>query len=397
MGIPRTPSTPSTPWTPLLGADPLPWLLECDEPGARWLTLTGVLRRPADDPLVRRAHAAVLQDGTTRTLLDRLPDWEAGDRLSGHDSPDFGPHLLNLLADLGVQAGDAPEVERLLDQLLAHQEPGGRFPSYASMRGGESPVWGALLCDSHAITGALVRFGRATDPRVVRALERMAADLTETGQGRAWPCLPHPASGWRGPGRKSDFCPMVTLQALRIFASVPPELRPPGLPETARVSLRAWRRRGQEKPYMFGHGQRFKTVKWPATWYSALTVLDALAGYPQLWRGPEADDEDRHAVAELAACLLAYNVGADGRVIPRSAFRSVGTFSFGQKRAPSAFATARVLATLAAYDDLVEEVAAVDLTGLSSSKGGSGIARPPAVQGPRFRAVRSEPGPRTAP
>jgi hypothetical protein len=355
----------------------VPWVLASAEPGARWLLLTGVLGRPADDPQVRREHAAVLDDAGTRALLDRLPDWEAGGRFSGHDSPAFAPNLLNLLADLGVQGGDAPQVERLLDQLLAHQEPDGRFTSYTSVRASEPPTWGALPCDHHAVTEVLVRFGRGTDVRVGRALERMAADLAGTAQGRAWLCLPHTSTGWRGPGRKGDFCPMATLQALRTFARVPAVQRPPGLAGTARVSLAAWRRRGEQQPYMFGHGRRFKTVKWWPTWYGALTVLDGLAGYPQLWRDAAPDDPDRRALAELLACLVAYNVGPDGRVVPSSAFRDLGGFSFARKRSPSAAATARVLAVLAAYDGLADDVAAVDVRLLGSSRGGTGTAVPP--------------------
>jgi hypothetical protein len=49
-------------------------------------------------------------------------------------------------------------------------------------------------------------------------------------------------------------------------------------------------------------------VKWPPTWYGAYLVLDVLGRYPALWHGPDARPEDRHALAELAACLVAYNV-----------------------------------------------------------------------------------------
>ena len=69
----------------------------------------------------------------------------------------------------------------------------------------------------------------------------MAADLTATTQGRAWPCLPHPVTGFRGPGRTGDCCPQVTLEALRTFARLPRRQRPDGLLAVARVALRAWR------------------------------------------------------------------------------------------------------------------------------------------------------------
>jgi hypothetical protein len=127
----------------------------------------------------------------------------------------------------------------------------------------------------------------------------------------------------------------VTLEALRTFARLPQRQRPDGLLEVARVALRAWRVRGREQPYMFGHGRTFKTVKWPVTWYGAHSVLDALGRYPPLWRGRHADPGDRAALAELAACLVAYNAGPAGTVTPRSAWRGFETCSFGQKKGSS--------------------------------------------------------------
>jgi len=284
--------------------------------------------------------------------------------------------------------------------MLCHQDEEGRFQSFGRLRSSE-PGWHSLLCDGHAIVEVLVRFGRGGDPRVERAMERMGADLADLAQGRAWPCRPEPSSGFRGPGRKADFCPLVTLQALRAFSYVPAEERPGWPVDVARVSLRAWLERGIEKPYMFGHGRQFKRVKWPATWYNALTVLDAAGRYPELWTSPEsrADDaraekaraDDRRAIAEIAACLIAYNVDpATGTVTPRSCYQGFEEFSFGQKKQPSPYATARVLVALAPLAgvppgsghtgvgaDLTEAIAAVDVLRLSSSKGGTGTALGP--------------------
>jgi hypothetical protein len=69
--------------------------------------------------------------------------------------------------------------------------------------------------------------------------------------------------------------------------------------------------RGVEKPYQFGHGRQFKIIKWPPTWYGAHALLDTVSRYPQLWRGANADPEDVRSLAELAACLVAYNVSLD--------------------------------------------------------------------------------------
>ncbi len=366
------------PWSGSDVADPRDWILSGADPSARWLVLTADLGRNAADPDVVAARQQVMAHPATADLVARLPDWEGGAAFSGHNSPAFAPNILNLLADMGLRAADDPRIEGLLDRMLDHQDPDGRFQSYAPLRGSDAPVWGALLCDTHAITEVLVRFGRGGDPRVRVALDQMAVDITLTAQGRAWPCRPDPVTGFRGPGRRADLCPQVSIEGLRTFARVPEGSRPPLLPEVARTVLSVWGQRAASAPYMFGHGRSFKAGKWPATWYSALTVLEALGGYPALWRDPGADPVDRRLVAELVACLIAYTMDADGRVRPQSTFRGFEDHSFGQKKRASPFATARVLSVLAPFIELAEDVALVDVLTLTSSKGGSGT-----VVGPR--------------
>lgn len=364
-------------------ADPRGWVLQSEDPAARWALLTGVLDRPDDDPGVQSARAAMLAHPGTADLLARVAPWDAGGTLSGHNHPSFTPNLLNLLADRGLRAGDDPAVDAALREMSRHHDDAGHLATNAAPRRGEPPVWGSLLCDNHAIVDVLLRYGRdpADDPGLAAALDTMAADLTETAQGRAWPCLPDPATGFRGPGRRGDFCPQVTLEALRAFSRLPDADRPAGLLEVAGVALSAWLRRGVEKPYMFGHGKTFKTTKWPVTWYGAHLMVDVLGRWPGLWRGSGADPVHRRALAEVTACLIAYNTDDAGRVVPRSTFKAFETHSLGQKAAPSAFATAQLLAVLHRVDDLAPDVALVDVTALSSSKGGSGVALPPARAG----------------
>ncbi len=362
-------------WVAILPADPRPWLRASDEPAARWIALTALDGRPLDDPDVRAAHAAVLADPGTRTLVDRIPAWGAPLALPGHDSALFAPNLLELLAEMGVGAGDDTRIEATLDAMLEGRTADGRFATFATSRVTPDGAWSALLCDTHAITATLVRFGRGDDPRVVAELERIADGVVETSSGRAWPCVPW--GGFRGPGRKGERCPQVTLEALRLFSMVPAVRRPARLDDVARDALRPWRERAETQPYMFGHGYRFKTVKWPSFWYDVLRTVQTLGAYPAAWSGPAATPEDRRAMAELAACLVAYNVGADGTVTPRSAMRGFDAWSFGQKKLPSPYATARVAAVLRLLGGIADAIRAVDVTTLASSKGGSGTPRPP--------------------
>lgn len=130
---------------------------------------------------------------------------------------------------------------------------------------------------------------------------------------------------------------------------------------------------------MFGHGRQFKQVKWPPTWYGAYEVIDTLGRLSEVWNGPETPPEDRTALAEVAACLLDYNVAANGTVTPLSTFKGFETFSFGQKKQPSPFATALVWVALHRVKPLANEIAAVDVTKLASSKGGTGMPLPPKI------------------
>ncbi len=108
-------------------------------------------------------------------------------------------------------------------------------------------------------------------------------------------------------------------------------------------------------------------------------MLDALGRYPDLWSGSNADPADRRSLAELAACLVAYNVSADGTVTPRSIYRGFEQYSFGQKKQPSPFATARLASVLRRFHDLTAEIASVDVMSLESSKGGTGTPIAPKV------------------
>jgi len=371
------PALPDERWVRLLGDDPRPWLLAAGEPPARWAALTELLAVPPGAPEAREARAASLASAEVALLRDRLPAWES-EPITSHNR-DFAPHLLRLLYQMGIRAGDDPRVDSLLDAMLRHQDEDARFCSLGAHRATDGvPQWGALLCDHNAIVEALLLYDRTDDPRTRRGVERLTTDLAETAQGPGWPCVPHSPTGWRGPGRKGDVCPEVTLEALRACSYLPEAERPPAVLEAARTILGCWRRRGLEQPYMFGHGRRFKTVKWPPFWYDVHAVLETLGRYPELWRGPAADPEDRQSLAELAACLVAYNGGPDGVVTPRSCYQGFGDLSFGQKKLPSAFATARVCAVLRRFDDLAGEIAGVDVLALGSSKGGSGTALAPA-------------------
>jgi hypothetical protein len=331
-------------WLDLLPADPRPALLESTEPSARFVALTKVMGVPEDDPEARAARAAVVADPGIRTLVDRIQPWKPGLAFGGHNSPAFPPNILRLLHALGVRAGDFPAIEKSLDAMLRHQADDGRFLTPGETTGKDA-AWASLPCDHLAILEVLLLFGRHDAPQVAAGLARARGTFARTTQGPGWLCLPDPVAKWRGPGRKDDVCLQATIEALRLFAHVPASARPRKIVDAAKTVLRAWRKRSTEKPYFFGHGRRFVEGKWPPTWYDASAVLEALAVYPTAWKSKSAAPEDRESVAEIAR-TIASNFGRDGMATPRSCYKGFETYSFGQKKVPSPWATARLCGIL---------------------------------------------------
>ncbi|MDZ4065145.1 MAG: hypothetical protein U1E22_10835, partial [Coriobacteriia bacterium] len=234
--------------TGLLGANPIPWLLSAKEPYARWVALVELLGQPDSDAAVTEARADTLADAGVQLLVDELPLWDSGE-IPGHHSPKYAPNSLNLLVDMGVRRGDFQRIDEMLDQMLAHRDDQGRFQSFGSYAGRPKPEWGSMLCDNNAITDVLLRYGLGNDSRVQGALARMREDPANTPQGRSWQCIPEKRSRWRGPGRKSDVCPQVTLEGLRALSHEHGADLPEWLLEVARTPLEVWRRRTEERPY----------------------------------------------------------------------------------------------------------------------------------------------------
>ena len=58
-------------WKSLLKADPIEWLLEEDNPSVRYFTLTGILGKPEDDPVVKKTKEEIMKIGVVPKILNR--------------------------------------------------------------------------------------------------------------------------------------------------------------------------------------------------------------------------------------------------------------------------------------------------------------------------------------
>jgi hypothetical protein len=356
-------------WVNLLPQDPRKILIESSESFTVYRTLTDLLDLPVDHSEVVRVHEEVLHDPLVTNLLDNLSNWEK-DVVTGHNKADYLPNQLWLLLDWGVTPDDDDRMKKAIDQILAHQdEDTGQFLAFSRVYDRKTkdkyPMWTSALCDHNLITSVLLLAGLGEDKRVKKGIIRMNSLLTETTQGWGWKCVPWLYYNRRGPGRVNDVCPMIVVDALRGYWVLPNEEWPNNLINAGYTLLNCWSNRSTDKPYIFGHGKRFRLPRAPFFWYNIGTLLDAVSHYYQLIK--------TRAFRELLAVSL-LEFDPNGLFIPISVYLYFKSYSFGQKRTPSPWMTlflSRIYKRAVEIDpNIINEIKKIDAKSLKGSKGG---------------------------
>lgn len=311
----------SVKWTKKIGGDPRRALIECDEPFTVYRTLVDILGRPKTHSAAKSMKKLVTADKKVQQLIAKLPNNWSEYLVKGHDKVDYPPSVLLLLFDFGITAKDFPIIKNLLEQMKSLQDGEGRFLSLARFPK-KQPEVGSSPCDTHIISEALLVGGYGNTPEVRNAIDFISSQLKGTNQGIAWRCEPNSVSRARGPGRKEDLCPQVTLEALRVFSLLPDDKRPVELITAGKTLLSCWERRKSERPYMFGTGTRFKKLRPPFFWYNIGEVLDATSRYPELVKD--------NSFQEMLS-IVQEKADDEGKFSPESVFRAFKDWSFGQK------------------------------------------------------------------
>ncbi len=209
--------------------DPLPWLLEEESPGVRYLALRDLLKPPVDSPELARARRAAHAHGPIATVLDAMqPEgyWEK----PGHG---YGPKYystvwaLLLLAQLGASVQEDERVARACAYLIDHALlPGGQFSTTKT-------ISGTVDCLQGNLCWALLALG-CRDARLDGAFEWMAR--TVTGEGIA-PAAEKTAAvryyqSKCGPlfqcgANNKQACAWGGAKVMLAFGALPPERRTP--------------------------------------------------------------------------------------------------------------------------------------------------------------------------
>jgi|HubBroStandDraft_1064217.scaffolds.fasta_scaffold42502_3 hypothetical protein len=182
-------------------ADPrvLDWLLEEDQPGVRYRTLTQIMGRPESDPEVAATRARIPSVGWAGEILrERDPEGWWVDPASLYRPKYLATNWkLLVLADLGVP-GTVPEIAQSCALWKA------RFATRDGAFGGSATASGHL-CVTGNTARALVQFGFEDDPSVQSALDWLVRAADPKG---GWSCF--------GSGRNLD-----SWEGLSAFAVYP--------------------------------------------------------------------------------------------------------------------------------------------------------------------------------
>jgi hypothetical protein len=166
------------PWKNQLREDSLPWLLESDNPGVRYLALRDLLDLPPDDKKLRSARKVAHQEGPIAEVLSQMEKEGYWVKPGPGYSPKYSSTVWSiiLLAQLGALANEDKRIEQACRYLLDHAlAEGGQFTMIAS--GAPS---GTADCIQGNLLWSLRELGY-DDPRLSKAYEWMARTVTGDG------------------------------------------------------------------------------------------------------------------------------------------------------------------------------------------------------------------------
>ena len=312
------------------------WLLAAPEPWTRTRTLLDLLDRPADDPAVCVARAAMLAHPQVQALVAASATWGEAP-FKRHNDASYPIYALSTLADFGVQADD-PGMAAIIERVMAHQSAEGAFQTKVNIPrafgGSGEDAWTWMLCDAPTLLYALLALGLSDDGRVQRAVEHLAGTIDENG----WRCVVAPELGkFRGPGRKADPCPIVNVYALKALSLLPDQRHSPATRTGAEMLLGHWQRQKERKIYLFGIGTDFRKLKYPFVWYNILHVVEVLSRFPWVRDDPR--------FVQMVETITA-QADADGRYTAGSMYRAWKGWDFANKKQPSPWLTFLVLRIL---------------------------------------------------
>ncbi len=353
-------------WKSVLKADPIPWLLEPENPSVRYFTLTDLLERPKDDPQVVTAKRAIPTSKVVARIFskqDVAGFWESAERpyipkykatywqimllsLLGLDREDDRvrkacEHIFRFQLEEGgfSELGEEAAKREYLRKLEAAHKRSKKLPD-------ERPFIADLIhqmelsCLTGNVVAALLRFGYGGDPRVWKAIEWLISIQNKDG---GWLC-PY----WKAHLKDTHSCFMGTITPLEAFSLVLNSAEVEVPVEERTKEMKEAIERGAEFLLMHrlfkADHHDFRVIKqdWLKFGFPWFYRYDVLRGLLVITRLGYTNDERLNDAIEL---LLAKQ-GQDGRwILERTPSGRMHT-SLGPKGKPSKWVTLNALRVL---------------------------------------------------
>jgi hypothetical protein len=243
-------------WPKHLNGDPLPWLLNPENPSVRFWTLIDILDRPVSDPEVQEAKAAIPQQSLVKELFAlQHPAGHWGDDETKPYTAQGAVAALSLLHMLGVTP-DKRTTAGCDSFLRFCQHESGGFSLTKTLRSGIFP------CTTGEHLPFLIYFGLGPDPRVRAAFAFLSEDMSTA---EALDC-----------GRyQHQNCLWGAIAALNGLAVLPSDMRST---HSTRVIKRLANALLDAKYDFEGENKRWLTFGVPRAW-DLLSALKTLAAH----------------------------------------------------------------------------------------------------------------------
>jgi hypothetical protein len=264
----------------------------------------------------------LLTDTRIVTLLDEISKWPQVP-LKRHNDAKHIIHKIGLLLELGLTYDDI-KIKDTADKILSYQSEEGAFETLLNISksfggdGKDSMQW--LACDFPILLYILLKLNLENDARVTKAVEFLKSIAFDNG----WRCIGS-VDKFRGPGRKTDFCPYATLISLKAFSLT--DFHDEGFIRAGIDSLLGhWKLQKEKKIYMFGIGTDFRKLKYPNIWYDIINVLDVLSNYEYAVKSEQFSE---------MIDIVCNKQQENGGFIPESVYMAYKGWDFGQKKEES--------------------------------------------------------------
>ncbi|MEX1376231.1 MAG: hypothetical protein AB1Z23_02045 [Eubacteriales bacterium] len=233
-------------------------------------------------------------------------------------------HKICILLDLGMTYEDA-EMKTIANKILSNQSDDGALLTMLNIAknfggNGENEL-GWIVCDFPILLYILLKLGLENDERTQKAIGLLKAISSEVG----WQCV-GAIEKFRGPGRKTDYCPYGTLVSLKAFSMLEQYHQDDFIIGGIDSILSHWKNQKERKIYMFGIGTDFRKLKYPNVWFDIVHVVRVLGCFEHARKSKE--------FGEMISIIADKQLNTGG-FIPESIYTAYKQYDFGQKKKES--------------------------------------------------------------